>query len=261
MAKEALCFLCCGKKTKEKHSSKQVRVVGVASEKAASEKAMAPACSDQFPPLSFSASGGLGVSASSDPEDSDHSHSDAEATGGGLCSCGNTLLADAAFCRKCGKKKSPKTSGDREKELKVLEELEGMAAKLEGNMQKFPKGGKKMFSFGGGPQMRFFAVMPASYTTEAKKTDFQKWKGGILGYWENHAAFTKKEAPKGYVNLLYIVKVDHLPNEHDSKGVVVKHKEGETKQELVLIASTENAAKEWSFLMYEFLSKLRSHDG
>jgi len=176
-----------------------------------------------------------------------------------VCSCGNRLLPDALFCPECGRQKAGKTIGDRETELKVIEELGQMATKLQANMQKYPKGGRKLLSLGRGTQLRYFAVVPGPLTDSA--TEFQRWKGGILGYWESNAAFEQKEAPKGFVNLLWIVKVDHLPREHDSKGVRVKHKEGDKKQELVIIANSENQAKEWSFLMYEFLATLRSHDG
>jgi len=255
MAGEAMCFLCgwCKKTPSDNKKDPNVEVnwKRIKSSSPSRNKG-------EYPPLPTSVPAALGalsraLSKGADSRNDKHTYAeppDSFFLTDGDCSCGTKLLPDALFCRTCGKKRAAPTEN-----LKVLEELEQMAKKLKGNMQKFPKSGKKIISFGGGPQNRYFAVVPGPISSS--KTEIERWKEGRLAYWENAASYKRKEAPKGFVNLLLISKVAHLPDEHDSRGVLVKHKDGDKAQELIILSCSEHQAKEWSYLLYEFLATLR----
>jgi len=179
-----------------------------------------------------------------------------------VCSCGNSLPHDASFCRKCGKKAN-KFLGDTPEDLKVCEEIEMIAEKLKAKMKKFPKQGKALFSsFGQGVSDRYVAIVQDTTRPrdgkKCRRTEFQKWQAGYLGYWESETAYKDNQEPKGIVYLMKIMKVQHSPSQSNGRGITIKHKQGEAK-ELVLLHDTESLAKEWAYLSWDLLAKIRSH--
>lgn len=148
-----------------------------------------------------------------------------------------------------------------EKELqKRLNEIKAIAKRLEGPVQKSPRSGKGMFKK---MQDRYVAVVKGedceTTTGFGTNVEIALWKGGQLAYWEDGPSFRQGSAPKGNVILLKIAKV--WVNKDDARGreVVVKHKRGDEMQELVLSFRTKRDAEEWSYALWEFISKLRGH--
>lgn len=155
---------------------------------------------------------------------------------------------------------SPRVSqAEESKELKrTIKELQAIAKRLEGPVQKFPRSGKGLFKK---MQDRYIAVIQGE---DAKGSDddaheLALWKSGQLAYWDDAAAFKKGAAPKGFVSCLKIAKVWVSKDDSRNRSVVVKHKKGDEMQELVLCFATKRDAEEWSYKLWEFISKLRGH--
>lgn len=266
---EGFCFCCASRpsKPKKKHVTLKPETPpdSDASPRLDIQGASSSSASPARPPVSFeepsAATAAPAPAAESEAEEEESEEEVLEVP----CSCGAMMRADAIFCRACGKKRLVMTSQpgrDLERDIALLQELETLANKMKGPMQKFPKKGKKMFSLGGGPQERYFVVQQDDTPAEAgmpRATEFQRWRSGTLGYWESQSAFKGNDAPKGRVELMQITKVQHQPLEERGRGIVIKHRDGTAKVELVLLASSEAAAKEWSYQLWDFIAKLRSH--
>jgi len=142
---------------------------------------------------------------------------------------------------------------DAEKEQrKNLKEIKSIAKRLEGPVQKYPRSGKGLFKK---MQDRYVACIPGEGT--AGDDEIALWKSGTLAYWECPASFKQSAAPKGFVTLLRIAKVWVSKDDARGRSVIVKHKRGDEMQELVLCLPTKREAEEWSYALWEFISKLR----
>lgn len=145
---------------------------------------------------------------------------------------------------------------------KMLKELRNAADRLEGPVQKFPRSGKGLFKK---MQDRYVALIPgeapSSHSSEEENMELALWRAGQLAYWDDAAAFKRGGPPKGFVAILKIAKVWVSKDDSRSRSVVVKHKRGDEMQELVLCFPTKSAAEEWSYKLWEFISKLRGHGG
>lgn len=145
---------------------------------------------------------------------------------------------------------------------KMLKELRAAADRLEGPVQKFPRSGKGLFKK---MQDRYVAVIPgeapSTHSSEEDSAELSLWKAGQLAYWEDAAAYKRNAPPKGFVAILKIAKVWVSKDDSRSRSVVVKHKRGDEMQELVLCFPTKSAAEEWSYKLWEFISKLRGYGG
>jgi len=142
---------------------------------------------------------------------------------------------------------------DEEKEQrKNLKEIKSIAKRLEGPVQKYPRSGKGLFKK---MQDRYVACIPGE--GDGGDEEIALWKNGTLAYWECPASFKQDAAPKGFVTLLRIAKVWVSKDDARGRSVIVKHKRGDEMQELVLCFPTKRDAEEWSYALWEFISKLR----
>jgi len=144
-------------------------------------------------------------------------------------------------------------------ESEIVAEIERMATRLEVNVHKYPKRGKGFFN---SAQERYVAALPrpegSCNTCDGKLSpEIQRWKYGDLAYWENANAFRRKEPPKGHLALLRIAKVHCTKDDKTGRGVIVKHKQGSEMCELALLFPTKRDAEEWSYAMWDFLTRLR----
>lgn len=89
----------------------------------------------------------------------------------------------------------------------------------------------------------------------------QRYQQGWLAWWVSERECNQGKKPKGYVCLLRIARVHHERSGYDGRGVVVKHKKGSHEdcvdEELLLLLPDRTAAQEWSYNLWEFLSKMR----
>jgi len=143
-------------------------------------------------------------------------------------------------------------------EKEIIAEIEHMAAKLEAHVQKYPKSGKGFLNC---KQDRYIAAIPepegsCSGYNGTLSPQIRRWKYGNLAYWENPNAFKKKEAPKGHLALFRIAKVQCAKDDFSGRGVIIKHKHGKDMHELVLLFPTKRDAEEWSYLLWDFLTRL-----
>eukprot|EP00427_Karlodinium_veneficum_P000923 CAMPEP_0169175078 /NCGR_PEP_ID=MMETSP1015-20121227/64989_1 /TAXON_ID=342587 /ORGANISM="Karlodinium micrum, Strain CCMP2283" /LENGTH=228 /DNA_ID=CAMNT_0009249183 /DNA_START=137 /DNA_END=823 /DNA_ORIENTATION=- len=148
---------------------------------------------------------------------------------------------------------------DSRDQRKHLKELKTIAKRLEGPVQKHPKSGKSLMKK---LQDRYLACIPAQEAGDARHRDeiaeeIDKWKNGQLAYWEKLDAYKQGAQPKGHVMLLKIAKVWVSKDDTRGKSVVVKHKLNNEMQEMTLCFPTKRDAEEWSYALWEFISKLR----
>merc|ERR1719162_1012482 len=136
--------------------------------------------------------------------------------------------------------------------LKFVAALEAISKRLEGPVQKYPRSGKGLFKK---MQERFIAATPGDEGMD----ELSAWKSGQLAYWENESQFRQLAVPKGSVVLLKIAKVAVSKEDSRGRSVIVKHKSGDDMHELVLCFPTKRDAEEWSYTLWEFISKLRGH--
>jgi len=149
------------------------------------------------------------------------------------------------------------TQEDDAKELRrKLKEIKAIANRLEGPAQKYPRSGKGLFKK---MQDRYIAVIPSEDAGGHHDDDVEiaLWKNGQLAYWESPSPFKQGLPPKGFVTLLKIAKVWVSKDDARGRSVIVKHKKGDEMQELVLCFPTKRDAEEWSYALWDFLSRLR----
>lgn len=139
-----------------------------------------------------------------------------------------------------------------------VEVLEQKAGRIAGVFKKYPKSGKSYLK---GRQDRYFAVIPHSTldsgdAAAGNLSEVDRWVFGSLAYWENKEAHEMAAQPKGMVELMKIAKVssDKKSSHH---RVIVKHKRGDDYSELVIQFESKRAADEWSYALWDFISKLR----
>jgi len=89
-------------------------------------------------------------------------------------------------------------------------------------------------------------------------TPLQRWQRGFVGYWKKQAEFTSNAMPKGHVSLLQITSVQHLVDERDGRGVLIKHMPKDEVQEVTFLFDTRDEASEFSLALWIFIVELRS---
>jgi len=143
--------------------------------------------------------------------------------------------------------------------FRQLKEIRSIAKRLEGAVQKYPRSGKGLFKK---MQDRFIAVSRAEEAADDSdvERELQLWKNGNLSYWESATCRKQGQPPKGGVVLLRIAKVWVSKDDARGRSVCVKHKKGDEMQELVLCFPAKRDAEEWSYALWEFISKLRGHN-
>lgn len=155
---------------------------------------------------------------------------------------------------------------------KQVKEIKAIARRLEGQVQKYPRSGKGLLKK---MQDRYIAVIPHDSTgnwssmdsgsaAEDKKDspdklELSRWKGGHLAYWEFSSEFKSGAAPKGVVPLLKIAKVAVSKDDSRGRSVLVKHKMSSEMCELVLCFPSKRDAEEWSYMLWDLISKLRGY--
>jgi len=149
---------------------------------------------------------------------------------------------------------------------KRLEELRAMAKRLEGPVQKHPKSGKSLMKK---MQDSHLACIPGDKTApegenSTKRGDgisdeIETWRNGQLAYWESSSAYKQGSSPEGHVMLLKIARVYVSRDDTRGKSVVVRHKLNNEMQEMILCFPTKRDAEEWSYALWEFISKLREY--
>jgi hypothetical protein len=143
---------------------------------------------------------------------------------------------------------------------KHLKEFKAIARRLEGPVQKHPKSGRSLMKK---MQDRYIACVPSQEDGEKRHhrdpidDEIDSWRNGQLAYWETHAAYKQGNQPKGHVMLLKIAKVWVSKDDARGKSVVVKHKLNNEMNEMTLCFPTKRDAEEWSYALWEFISKLR----
>mmetsp|Transcript_149072 Transcript_149072/g.259980 ORF Transcript_149072/g.259980 Transcript_149072/m.259980 type:complete len:230 (+) Transcript_149072:98-787(+) len=135
-----------------------------------------------------------------------------------------------------------------------LFDLKKIAKRLEGHVQKYPKTGKGLFKR---MQDRYIAIQPLENTSSEPRAELICWKAGTLSYWESAQARKQGLAPKGDIPLLRIAKVDISKDEMSGRSVTIRHKMEHQMMELVLQFPTKRDAEEWSYGLWEFISKVR----
>mmetsp|Transcript_68940 Transcript_68940/g.109400 ORF Transcript_68940/g.109400 Transcript_68940/m.109400 type:complete len:234 (-) Transcript_68940:161-862(-) len=145
---------------------------------------------------------------------------------------------------------------------KKLRDLKALMKRLEGPVQKFPKSGKGLMRK---PQDRYVVVVPGeevhpSASKDTSLSEIDCLKNGQLAYWESSTAYKQNNDAKGFILLLKIAKVWVSKDDSKGKSVVVKHKVGSEMQEMVLCFPTKRDAEEWSYALWEFISKLRGQE-
>lgn len=139
---------------------------------------------------------------------------------------------------------------DEADESVVVKDLEQLAAKIARWIQKYPKSKSRFLRR---PNDRFMALLPA----EEGYSELHRWRQGFLVYWESKDAYLSHGKPKGYLNLLQITKVRHVDAEHDGRGVLVKEVQEGRSNEMMLLLPNRNEARQFSYMLWEFLAKLR----
>jgi len=153
---------------------------------------------------------------------------------------------------------------------KQVKEIRAIAKKLEGQVQKYPRSGRGLLKK---MQDRYIACIPldnALESTDEKRElgnsnqspaaqELSRWKGGNLAYWEHSSDFKTGIAPKGVVPLLRIAKVAVSKDDSQGRSVLVKHKMSSEMCELVLCFPSKRDAEEWSYMLWDLISKLRGH--
>lgn len=148
-----------------------------------------------------------------------------------------------------------KEPSQEDEQKKLLKEIKKIAKRIEGPVQKHPKSGRGLFKK---VQDRYVAIVPDDELDVPHVTDLMRWKAGTLSWWESlDACKSSGTAPKGFVPLLKIAKVDISKDDKTGKSVVVKHKFNHEMHELVLIFPTKRDAEEWSYALWEFISVIR----
>lgn len=162
---------------------------------------------------------------------------------------GNTI--NASFQRR---------ENEEEEMRRKVRELQVVAQRLEGPVQKYPRSGKGLFKK---MQDRYIAVVrgesEGGFQGEPNP-EITAWKTGQLAYWENEKTFKQNAVAKGSVSLMKIAKVWVSKDDNRGRSVVVKHKDKDQMNELVLCFPTKRDADEWSYALWDFISKLRGHD-
>mmetsp|Transcript_118592 Transcript_118592/g.221616 ORF Transcript_118592/g.221616 Transcript_118592/m.221616 type:complete len:261 (+) Transcript_118592:84-866(+) len=162
------------------------------------------------------------------------------------------------------KAEKEKECEDAPESKQILKDLLAAAKKIEGPVQKYPKGGRGFFK-SQSPQDRYIAVIPRDGETSraggSAKQELDHWKAGTLSYWENRTEFREKQVAKGNIPLLRIAKVHYAKDVQNGHGVIVKHKQGGEMCELILQFPNKMAAEEWSYTLWKFLSELRRFHG
>lgn len=141
-----------------------------------------------------------------------------------------------------------------------VRELQAAAQRLEGPVQKYPRSGKGLFKK---MQDRYIAVCRGESEGGCQgdaNTEMTAWKSGQLAYWENERSWKQNAVPKGSVCLMKIAKVWVSKDDNRGRSVVVKHKDKDQMNELVLCFPTKRDADEWSYALWDFISKLRGHE-
>merc|ERR1712232_417200 len=85
----------------------------------------------------------------------------------------------------------------------------------------------------------------------------QRYQRGWLAYWESELKFSQGAPCKGFVSLAKITSVHHEREGHDGRCVLVRHTKGEREDELLLMLPDKRGAEEFSYVLWEFLSKMR----
>jgi hypothetical protein len=126
-------------------------------------------------------------------------------------------------------------------------EIEKASAQVATVCQKFPLIQSGFFG-SGAPKERFVAAVPADEVVP--DTDWgayvKRWRRGKLGYWADKESYMRREAPKGYLDLMSVTKVS-APEGGTAEDVSVKHRDLETSQvqRLVLRFTDERKADSW----------------
>jgi len=136
----------------------------------------------------------------------------------------------------------------------ALIQLNLMATSLAGYLDKYPSTGKSMFS---SVQKRYFAIVPDASAKEKQET-VESWHAANLQWYENIDAYKSRKSPKGQIPILKITKVNHKEKEEKGRCIVIRHKEGDTVQEMVVLAETLQEASHFSQGFIEFIKVLRS---
>lgn len=144
--------------------------------------------------------------------------------------------------------------------------LDFLASQLARNVQKYPSSNKTLIKR---PQDRFVAIMqnaealkdPSLSEESAREA---RYKTGWLAYWEDEEGHSSGDKPKGCVNLLRIVKVQHERNTTHGRGVLIRHKKPSSETgrndkitDLSVLLPDRKSAKEFSYALWEFLQRIR----
>jgi len=151
-------------------------------------------------------------------------------------------------------KQEETSESEAESSARLLAELKTISKRLEGPIQKYPRSGKGIFRK---VQDRYIATIPAEDRSRDETDQLQLWKTGQLAYWESATGYKQGATPKGTIQLMKIAKVCVSKDDARGRSVIVKHKSGDDMQELVLCFPTKRDAEEWSYALWEFISKLR----
>lgn len=140
--------------------------------------------------------------------------------------------------------------------------LENMANRLARTVQKFPHNAKSSMLGLRKPVDRYLAILPQAVGGDSvygagELGLLERFRCGWLAWWDNERACTKGDKPKGYISLLRITRVHHERVSMDARGVLVKHKKGDSPQEFLFLLPTKREAQEFAYMLWEFLSKLR----
>lgn len=135
----------------------------------------------------------------------------------------------------------------------LIKDLESLAIKMVRWIQKFPKSNKKFLRK---PSDRYMALIPMPKMADDGLSKMQRWQRGLFAYWESKDAYAAHSEPKGYLSLVRIVKVRHIEREHDGRGVLLKYMKEGIAQEMTLLFADKNEAREFSYMLWEFLAKL-----
>lgn len=140
------------------------------------------------------------------------------------------------------------------KDSEGLKGLETLALNLARPIQKYPKSSRRFLK---SPKERYIAIIPQVESRGVKPT-LRDWINGWLAYWEDENDFMEGFEPLGGVKLMRIsrVQIDTDCSGTD-RGVVVKHKMGDTFHELILLLGDRRDAQEFCYMLWEFISKLR----
>merc|ERR1719313_3234123 len=147
--------------------------------------------------------------------------------------------------------KEPRRPHSSRQDTRQVKEIQELAKQLMGSVEKYPSTGMK---FVGQAKKRFLAINPHG---KIEAAGVPQWKSGILGWWENEAAYHANKEPKGFVRLMKIVKVKHLRDQCDGRAVEVKHQQEKDNEEMVILLKTARGATEWTIELRQILSLIR----